>query len=125
MSKVNSFRNFAVSLVIAALGVIAVWAQPPDKKNPIDPTGKARVVGKEVNDVYKKWKNNDVAYIITNEEKKAFDALKTDEERENFIENFWRRRDPNPDTEENEYRDQYYERIAYANEHFADRKSVV
>ena len=119
MSKVNSFRNFAVSLVIAALGVIAVWAQPPDKKNPNDPTGKARVVGKEVNDVYKKWKNNDVAYIITNEEKKAFDALKTDEERENFIENFWRRRDPNPDTEENEYRDQYYERIAYANEHFA------
>ena len=119
MSKVNSFRNFAVSLVIAALGVIAVWAQPPDKKNPNDPTGKARVVGKEVNDVYKKWKNNVVAYIITNEEKKAFDALKTDEERENFIENFWRRRDPNPDTEENEYRDQYYERIAYANEHFA------
>ena len=45
--------------------------------------------------------------------------LQTDEERENFIENFWRRRDPNPDTEENEYREEYYERIAYANEHFA------
>ncbi len=119
MSKVKPFRNLAIAMVITALGAVAVWAQPPDKKNPNDPTGNARKVSKEVNDVYKKWKNNDVAYIITNEEKKAFDALKTDEERENFIENFWRRRDPNPDTEENEYRDQYYERIAYANEHFA------
>ena len=119
MSKVNSFRNIAIAIVILALGAIAAWAQPPDKKNPNDPTGNARNVSKEASDIYKKWKNNDVAYIITNEEKKAFEALKTDEERENFIENFWRRRDPNPDTEENEYRDQYNERIAYANEHFA------
>jgi GWxTD domain-containing protein len=119
MSKVNSFRSLVIALLISALGAIAAWAQPPDKKVSNDPTTKSRNVGKEVNDVYKKWKNNDVAYIITNEERKAFDALKTDEERENFIENFWRRRDPNPDTEENEYRDQYYERIAYANEHYA------
>ncbi len=119
MSKVNSFRNFVIAVVVLAVGSIAVWAQPPNKKDPNDPTNQIRNVKKEVNDVYKKWKNNDVAYIITNEEKKAFDALKTDEERENFIENFWRRRDPNPDTEENEYRDQYYERIAYANEHYA------
>ena len=69
-------------------------------------------------DVYKKWLENDVPYIITDEEKKAFKALPTDEERENFIEKFWRRRDPNPDTEENEFREEYYERIAYANEHF-------
>ena len=119
MSKIKLFSNLVIAIVIAALGAVAVWAQPPDKKDPNDPTKNTRNVKKEVNDVYKKWKNNDVAYIITNEEKKAFDALKTDEERENFIENFWRRRDPNPDTEENEYRDQYYERIAYANEHFA------
>src|SRR5690606_6892755 len=58
-------------------------------------------------------------YIITDEEKRAFKALATDEERENFIASFWARRDPNPDTEENEYREEYYERIAYANEHFA------
>lgn len=57
-------------------------------------------------------------YLITDQERKAFKALATDEERENFIEQFWRRRDPNPDTEENEFREQYYERIAYANEHF-------
>ena len=119
MSKIKLFSNLVIAIVIAALGAVAVLAQPPDKKDPNDPTKNTRNVKKEVNDVYKKWKNNDVAYIITPEEKKAFDALKSDEERENFIENFWRRRDPNPDTEENEYRDQYYERIAYANEHFA------
>jgi GWxTD domain-containing protein len=60
-----------------------------------------------------------VSYIITKDEKRAFMALTTDEERENFIENFWRRRDPTQDTEENEYREEYYERIAYANEKFA------
>jgi GWxTD domain-containing protein len=95
-------------------------AQPPDKNNKPseDPTDKVRKVTPELKNVYKKWLDNDVAYIITNEEKKAFKALATDEERENFIESFWRRRDPNPDTEENEYREEYYERIAYANEHF-------
>src|SRR5262249_7934244 len=66
-----------------------------------------------------KWVDEDVAYIITDDEKRAFTRLKTDEEREQFIEAFWERRDLTPDTVENEYRDEYYERIAYANEHFA------
>ena len=70
----------------------------------------------------KNWLSKDVRYIITKQEKRAFRQLKTDEERENFIENFWRRRDPNPDTEENEYREEYYERIAYANEHYTSGK---
>ncbi len=69
--------------------------------------------------IYKVWVEKDVAYIITAEEKKAYNDLKTDQERENFIENFWRRRDPDPDTEVNEFREEYYERIAYANEYFA------
>jgi GWxTD domain-containing protein len=60
-----------------------------------------------------------VAYIITDEERKAFKKLATDEEREQYIEAFWRRRDPDPDTDENEYKEEYFERIAYANEHFA------
>ena len=110
-------------LLLAAIALIATgaWAQPPDKgaKPSTDPSQKVRKVGVEVKDAYKKWLENDVAYIITPEERKAFKALQTDEERENFIENFWRRRDPDPDTEENEFRDQYYERIAYANEHYA------
>jgi len=67
----------------------------------------------------KKWLDEDVSYIITDAEKSTFKALKTDEEREQFIESFWLRRDPTPDTIDNEYRDDHYERIAYANEHFA------
>ncbi len=68
---------------------------------------------------YKKWLNEDVAYIISDEERAAFKKLNNDEERETFIENFWLRRDPSPDTEENEFKEEHYRRIAYANEHFA------
>jgi len=68
---------------------------------------------------YKKWLTEDVAYIITDEERAAFLALASDSERENFIEQFWKRRDPTPDTEENEMREEHYRRIAYSNEHFA------
>jgi len=74
---------------------------------------------KELETPYKKWLNEEVGYIITDEERKAFLRLKTDEEREQFIEQFWMRRDPTPDTEENEYREEIYRRIAYANERFA------
>ncbi len=119
MSKKILIRNFAFAASVLVATVSVGFAQ--DKEQPSqDPSQKVHKVGKEdVKKVYTDWVNKDVAYIITGDEKKAFKALKTDEERENFIENFWRRRDPNPDTEENEYREQYYERIAYANEHYA------
>src|SRR5277367_1751479 len=74
---------------------------------------------KELETPYRKWLNEDVAYIITDEERKAFKRLSTDDERETFIEDFWLRRDPTPDTEENEYREEHYRRIAYANDRFA------
>jgi GWxTD domain-containing protein len=74
---------------------------------------------KELETPYRKWMNEDVAYIITDEERKAFKRLSTDDERENFIEAFWLRRDPTPDTEENEFKEEHYRRIAYANDHFA------
>src|SRR5947207_1416635 len=67
----------------------------------------------------RKWLDEDVSYIITNEERSAFKALKTDEEREQFIEQFWLRRDPTPDTVDNEFKEEHYARIAYANERFA------
>jgi len=73
----------------------------------------------ELSKTYKKWLNEDVAYIITDTERAAFKQLSNDEERDNFIEAFWQRRDPTPDTEENEYKEEHYRRIAYANEHFA------
>jgi len=116
MSKVKFAFSFMLSLLVLAFGSAAIFAQ--GDKPTEDITTKSRVVKPELKDVYKKWLTTDVPYIITGAEKKAFQALQTDEERENFIENFWRRRDPNPDTEENEFREQYYERIAYANEHF-------
>ena len=73
----------------------------------------------ELSKTYKKWLDEDVIYIITDEERAAFKQLSNDEERDNFIEAFWQRRDPTPDTEENEYKEEHYQRIAYANEHFA------
>src|SRR5213594_5192062 len=74
---------------------------------------------KELMTPYRKWLNEDVAYIITDEERTAFKRLQTDEEREQFIEQFWLRRDPTPDSVENEFKEEHYRRIAYANEQFA------
>ncbi|MBZ5575401.1 MAG: GWxTD domain-containing protein [Acidobacteriia bacterium] len=74
---------------------------------------------KELETPYRKWLNEDVAYIITDEERAAWKRLNTDDEREQFIEQFWLRRDPTPDTVENEFKEEHYRRIAYANERFA------
>ena len=74
---------------------------------------------KELETPFRKWLNEDVFYIITDEERTSFKRLSTDEEREQFIEQFWLRRDPTPDTQENEYKEEHYRRIAYANERFA------
>src|SRR5271170_8083978 len=76
----------------------------------------------ELKGVYKKWVDEDVRWIITDQEMQAFKSLSNDEERDQFIENFWLRRNPNPDSPENEYREEHYARIAYANEHFAAGK---
>jgi len=67
----------------------------------------------------KRWVDEDVTYIITGEERQTWKRLTKDEERESFIENFWLRRDPTPDTIDNEYKDEHFEKIAYANEHYA------
>jgi len=67
---------------------------------------------------WNKWLNEDVAYIITDAERRAFRALTTDGEREQFVEQFWLRRDPTPGTPENEFKEEHYRRIAYANGHF-------
>jgi len=82
----------------------------------------AREMKKEIHGAYRTWLEQDVAYIISDEERKAFKSLSNDEEREAFIENFWLRRNPNPDSPENEFRDEHYRRIQYANDHFAAGK---
>ncbi len=70
-------------------------------------------------DRFDKWLNEDVVYIISPEEKDVFKKLTTAEEKEKFIEQFWLRRDPTPGTIENEFKEEHYRRIAYANERFA------
>lgn len=106
-------RSISLSLVLALGGSsFSTFAQDEKKQ-------KKPKEGKEsVKSVYKRWMDEDVRWIITDEERKTFNALKTDDEREQFIEQFWLRRDPDPDTDVNEYREEYYQRIAYANEHY-------
>lgn len=74
---------------------------------------------KELESAYRKWLEEDVAYIITDEERKVFKSLQNDEEREQFIEQFWLRRNPDPESLTNDYKEEHYRRIAYANQHFA------
>jgi GWxTD domain-containing protein len=111
-----SVRLVLFPLLMAGASLFG-FAQDPRQTQ--DPMEKPRNVKPELKKAYKDWLEKDVTYIITDEERKAFKKLATDDEREKFIEEFWRRRDPDPDTDENEYKEEYYERIAYANEHFA------
>lgn len=92
--------------------------QPSDKER----FSQQKQLREELKGVYKKWLDEDVRWIITDQEMQAFKHLSNDEERDTFIENFWLRRNPNPDSPDNEFRDEHYRRIAYANEHFAAGK---
>jgi GWxTD domain-containing protein len=120
------------SAILLAPGL---WAQNPpagtDQSNK-DKNGQAQQVPpkrltkaqqkkamNELGNVYKGWLENEVPYIITDAEREAFLSLTTNEDRESFIEQFWLRRNPNPDTIENEFKEEHYRRIAYANEHYA------
>ena len=82
----------------------------------------AKSLRRELGTSYKKWLDQDVRWIITDDERKAFMQLSNNEERDQFIEAFWQRRNPNPDSEDNEFKDEHYRRIEYANEHFAAGK---
>jgi GWxTD domain-containing protein len=81
-----------------------------------------KALKQELKGEYKKWVDEDVRWIITDQELQSFKSLSNDEERDQFIEQFWLRRNPNPDSPENEYREEHYARIAYSNEHFAAGK---
>jgi GWxTD domain-containing protein len=98
--------------LLLLLAASALSAQKPDTK-------KEAQYKKELASGYNRWIDQDVAWIVTDGEKKAFNQLGTDEEREQFVEQFWLRRDPTPETAENEYKEEHYRRIAYANDHFA------
>ncbi len=136
MSNRRSF--LAVALVCGLFPITAHKATAQSGTNPsaqdqeVDPLKRPRSADEqiraqkelkqELKGAYKTWLDQDVSYIISDEERKAFKSLSNDEEREAFIENFWRRRNPNPDSPENEFRDEHYRRIQYANDHFAAGK---
>jgi GWxTD domain-containing protein len=128
----NLIRKFSAFLTSFALLALPLFAQQPQDPNgnplPDIPQNqkltkqqkqKMKKTLKELDTPYKTWLNEDVVYIITPEERAAFLQLETNEEREQFIEQFWLRRSSNPDLPDNDFKEEHYRRIAYANEHFA------
>src|SRR6202140_3804170 len=120
-------RSAIFSLLFLAIAVPLLPAQeardPNAAPTPQKPTKeqkrKIKKTLKELDTPYKQWLSEDVIYIISPEERQAFLQLETNEEREQFIEQFWLRRSSNPDLPDNDFKEEHYRRIAYANEHFA------
>ncbi len=132
----NRYSRFSLFFLLSGALLLPVGLYAQEKNNQAAPadqqqdTGKKKDKGpdkaknlkklqKELDTPYKKWLQEEVPYIISDEERAAFLQLQTNEEREQFIEAFWQRRDPTPDTVENEFKEEHYRRIAYANERFA------
>src|ERR1700756_1477889 len=126
-----TFRKVSASLTAYVLLLLPVAGQQAQGQAP-DPTQapqpqkldkeqkkKLKKTLKELDTPYKQWLNEDVIYIISPEERTAFLQLETNEEREQFIEQFWLRRSSNPDMPDNDFKEEHYRRIAYTNEHYA------
>lgn len=125
-------RFFGLSIlgILTAILLISVTALAQDTQQQDEAQAKSELdakqkkkkdkdLQKELAPVYKEWLNGPVSYIITAEERSAFLHLETNEERENFIENFWERRNPDQGSSENSYKEEYYRRVAYCNEHYS------
>jgi GWxTD domain-containing protein len=129
MSRV--VRALFASVFSLAITIPPVNAQS-ESKQPQDPTAapvqqkldkeqkrKLKKTLKELDTPYKQWLSEDVIYIISPAERQSFLQLETNEEREQFIEQFWLRRSATPDLPDNDFKEEHYRRIAYANEHYA------
>jgi len=123
---VRSLLAPAFSILMVVSPALAQQAQDPDPMAPVaaqkltkEQKKKMGKALKELDAQYKQWLNEDVVYIISPAERTAFLQYSTNEEREQFIEQFWLRRSSNPDLPENDFKEEHYRRIAYANEHFA------
>jgi GWxTD domain-containing protein len=116
-----SLLTLAMPIVRAQQEQPAPHQQDPTARQNLDKAQKKKIrkTLKELDTPYKQWLNEDVVYIISPEERNAFGQLATNEEREQFIEQFWLRRSTNPDLPDNEFKEEHYRRIAYANEHYA------
>jgi len=112
-----SLLRVVTALLLVSFSTLSIPAQQTKPS----PDEKSRKIKRELKRAYVEWVD-DVDPILTQAERDAWKKLQTDEEREKFIEDFWRSRDPDPDTEENEFKQEFFERIAYANEHFSSGK---
>ena len=135
LSRHPRFYTVFLLAVLVSSGCFVVQAQEKNSKDKSDKSAQADgqqdplkrerkkdnqdATKEKLGGVYKKWLDEDVRWIITDEELSAFKKLQNNAERDTFIEGFWQRRDPTPDTAENEYKEEHYRRIAYANEHYA------
>lgn len=99
--------------IVLVIGLILVAGTPYSQRS------QDQIRQEEADDLFKRWLDQDVLYIITDEERAVFSSLTTPEEKEAFIEQFWLRRDPDPESGINEFREEHYRRIAYANDHFS------
>src|SRR5436190_14847349 len=125
MSRV--VRTLFVSIFLMAIAIPSVSAElaqepgtpPVPQKLDKEAKRKMKRTMKELDSAYRQWLTEDVTYIISPDERNAFLQLDTNEEREQFIEQFWLRRSSNPDLPDNDFKEEHYRRIAYANEHFA------
>jgi GWxTD domain-containing protein len=125
----RAIRSVFASLFSVAVAMSPLAAQQPqvqDQPAPIahqnldkEQKKKIKRTLKELDTPYRQWLNEDVVYIISPDERNAFLQLATNEEREQFIEQFWLRRSGNPDLPDNDFKEEHYRRIAYANEHYA------
>jgi len=123
MSIGKQLRVFATSVCVIAyaLGICAQelqvtgttfgQGQTADKKQ-------RKKTQKELARDGREWLN-EVTYIITPEERRAFEQLSTNEERDQFVEIFWNNRNPDPESPVNTVKEEHYRRLAYADEHFA------
>jgi GWxTD domain-containing protein len=126
-------RVFLVGILAVTFGSVRLaYAQgesqnqqnPPADQNSAKKSAKQKAksdkeLRKELDSQYRKWLDEDVVYIISPEERSAFLHLATNEERESFIEAFWQRRNPDPESADNTFKEEHYRRIAYVNEHFS------
>jgi GWxTD domain-containing protein len=130
MLRVSRFLALSSFTALLALPLYPVLAQsqgqaqdqeppPAEKKLTKEEKKKLKKTLKELDTPYKQWLNEDVVYIITPAERQLFLQLNTNEEREQFIESFWLRRSSSPDLPDNDFKEEHYRRIAYANEHYA------
>jgi GWxTD domain-containing protein len=117
MSFSGLARSFTVGVLICSCSPSFAQTTAPKNRADISAAQSQNIPG-NTPVLYDAWLEEDVRWLITDGERAAFKRLSNDAERDNFIEAFWGRRDPTPETAENEFEGEFYRRIAYANEHF-------